>query len=713
MKALDPTLIKHATILTEDNFYKLGRCKYEGKFSCTLKIFKTSSIPTRETCQKLMEDFNSRILAANPHPSLLQYLGSGLTSSNNLVCLMELVLGEDLFSLLSRKSDPGLLAPEARIKLASDISSGVAFLHSQGILLRNLNSRAILIDQDEGLTPKISNLFEYGILDAIQSQTVIANSVLFYWKAPEDKERSYSSGSREGDLYSLGIVLWEIAAQELPLKLQVPRPTSDEISKFKVSEPGYTSIVGSLLDHTPARRCAAAEVKASLEALIERNPLPASSEPSSSLDTPISATKEPSFYPSYNYRQEELNCMVERGKALYHRGNHVEAAKLFDVPAWNGDGTAQLFLGKIHLCGKGRQRSITMASSWFERASEKGLLEAEYLFAMIHFYQLGGNIGISKPAAMGILEKLSNRGHIKASLMVAFAYESGQGAIRNLYKALKIYEGLSMIHEDPMIFYRLGQINENLALPNFGQAFEWYRRGAAEGNVHCEYQLALCYHHGRGVGEDSKKAMKWYVTAANQNHPACLYIIAHRYLKGYGLRSPDPLLAVKYYTEAASRGHVRAQQMLAHIYEKGNVIAADLKRAAYWYRKAAKLQDPYAQNNLGRFYQNGIGVDLNLARAAKLYEKAAQMGVMQAQVNYARCLELGLGIKAPNPAQAFHWYHKASEQNSPHAQFKLGHCYQRGIGTAPSTDRALDLYRKAANSGYHRAIDKLKQLALG
>jgi len=43
---------------------------------------------------------------------------------------------------------------------------------------------------------------------------------------------------------------------------------------------------------------------------------------------------------------------------------------------------------------------------------------------------------------------------------------------------------------------------------------------AEQGNVDAQYILGVCYQYGDGVGKDEKKAVEWYMKAAEQGDQA-------------------------------------------------------------------------------------------------------------------------------------------------------------------------------------------------
>ena len=63
--------------------------------------------------------------------------------------------------------------------------------------------------------------------------------------------------------------------------------------------------------------------------------------------------------------------------------------------------------------------------------------------------------------------------------------------------------------------------------------------------------------------------------------------------------------------------------------------------------------------------------------------------------------------------KAVRWYTQAAEQGMPRAQYLLGWCFENGKGVEKDLDRALHLYRQAAEQEYKEAVEAVKRLELG
>ena len=110
----------------------------------------------------------------------------------------------------------------------------------------------------------------------------------------------------------------------------------------------------------------------------------------------------------------------------------------------------------------------------------------------------------------------------------------------------------------------------------FGEAANWLREAAEQGDPAAQFNLGMLYETGQGVPQNYAEAVKWY-------------------------------------RESAERGYPAAQFNLGVFYETGQVVPQDYAEAAKWYLAAAEQELADAQCNLGLCYQTGRGVEQNTA----------------------------------------------------------------------------------------------------
>jgi mitogen-activated protein kinase kinase kinase 9 len=160
------------------------------------------------------------------HPNIVMFLGACTKSPGNLVIVLEYCKNNSLWALLQNHNIP--LPWEKRVSIAIDIAKGMQYLHgfSTPVLHRDLKSLNILLDAN--LTPKIADFGWTRIL----AEKMTLKVGTFQWMAPEViKTKSYTE---KADIYSYGIILWEIASREAPYKTLNGYQVSVEVVERKL-----------------------------------------------------------------------------------------------------------------------------------------------------------------------------------------------------------------------------------------------------------------------------------------------------------------------------------------------------------------------------------------------------------------------------------------------------------------------------------------------
>ncbi len=149
---------------------------------------------------------------------------------------------------------------------------------------------------------------------------------------------------------------------------------------------------------------------------------------------------------------------------------------------------------------------------------------------------------------------------------------------------------------------------------------------AQQGDRVAQYELAVRYADGRGVGRDAKMAAQWFEKAAAQGLAPAQYRLGSLYEKGVGV-DRDYARARMYYQQAAEAGNARGMHNLAvMLAEGGDGGKPDYPAASDWFRKAAELGVRDSQFNLAILYARGLGVGQSLTQSYLWFSAAAAQG---------------------------------------------------------------------------------------
>ncbi|KNC45910.1 TKL protein kinase [Thecamonas trahens ATCC 50062] len=155
------------------------------------------------------------VLGKLRHPNILLFIATCLDLTRPLIVTEYMERGT-LTELLA--DDQVSLSMSTKISLAADVARGMAYLHGicPPIVHRDLKSPNVLVSgTGERLLAKVS---DFGFSRSLSSASVMATTTGSpRWMAPEVILSATAEGySHKVDVYSFGIVLWEILARQLP-----------------------------------------------------------------------------------------------------------------------------------------------------------------------------------------------------------------------------------------------------------------------------------------------------------------------------------------------------------------------------------------------------------------------------------------------------------------------------------------------------------------
>lgn len=153
----------------------------------------------------------SAIMARLRAPNIVQFYGYCVSPRYCLV--MEYMPKGSLFGLLHSKES---LDWSVRYRLVTDMACGLAFLHADKILHRDIKSLNVLLD--ENFKAKLSD-FGLSRIKSETKSTIKASGMVgsLPWMAPEFSQRR-AVYTQKSDVYSLGMTFWEVASRKIPFQ---------------------------------------------------------------------------------------------------------------------------------------------------------------------------------------------------------------------------------------------------------------------------------------------------------------------------------------------------------------------------------------------------------------------------------------------------------------------------------------------------------------
>ena len=145
------------------------------------------------------------------HPNIITYYGHVIIP-NYLVIVTEYVSNGSLSDYLKRNKN---LPLDLKLKWAIQAVRGIKYLQEKHILHRDIKSSNFLITSDNNL-----KICDFGIAKDLTTTTTTSNTKgTIRWLAPEAYSfTSNSIVSPKADIFSFGIVLWELETGEVPYK---------------------------------------------------------------------------------------------------------------------------------------------------------------------------------------------------------------------------------------------------------------------------------------------------------------------------------------------------------------------------------------------------------------------------------------------------------------------------------------------------------------
>ncbi|PKC74018.1 kinase-like protein [Rhizophagus irregularis] len=639
-----------------------------------------------------------------------------------------------------------------KLGLALQLTSAVSYLHDKNIIHCDLHANNILISKN-GI-----KLADFGLSKKIAERSSNASKILGV--IPYVDPKSFNNDnyllSKKSDVYSVGVLLWQISSGREPFKdkgfdydLRLVMSINDGLREkiIEGTPVEYSKLYTECWKNEPDERPDMQQVVSILKTMFEN-------EENCSLENLINDSLI-SLNTSTNDENESFiiefeNDLIVNGQTVDELIEYIinkhDLGFAFDqiqqmlqlnkttenLINWllNNQYKAQYkwFLGLFYyydIDTEDTEENSSKALKLFSRASEDNFSLAQIYLGKC--YNDGEETEQSKYLAFTWYQKSVENGSILGQFYLGYCYEFGIGTKKNENKSVYWYQKAA----------NNGNITAKLYLANcyrFGKgvkkdevkAFNYYKSLARQKIADAQQQLGNYLYNGIGTEIDEVKALYWYKKAITNGNVIAKEIIKKYYnikikknnlslnyiilffksLHQLGLYFIGKILLMdtnfrksfNYFQKAAEKENKFAQYILGDFYKNGNYVKKNIRKAFELYQKSAKQGYKYAQFQLGYYYDYGIGIDINRVKAFKLYKLAAEKGHNIAQNNLGMLYLRGEGTEK-DLNTAVYWFQKAAKNDESYAQNNLGLCYELGLGINKDEIKAFEYYKKSAENG--------------
>jgi tRNA A-37 threonylcarbamoyl transferase component Bud32/tetratricopeptide (TPR) repeat protein len=168
------------------------------------------------------------------HPHIVRVFDMGVTEDGAPFIVMEFIEGRPLDEILRVGSGDDQLTRPQRIRLFRHVCEAVSFAHQRGVLHRDLKPSNIRIDQHGN-----AKVLDFGLAKSLENGLTadpaftrtggVLGSVAY--ASPEQLTGEESAVDVRSDVYSLGVLLYQLITNELPI--DVSGSLADAVSRVR------------------------------------------------------------------------------------------------------------------------------------------------------------------------------------------------------------------------------------------------------------------------------------------------------------------------------------------------------------------------------------------------------------------------------------------------------------------------------------------------
>lgn len=228
--------LEHTEVIGQGFYGSVYKVKH--KYTNQVMVMKEMRRVTKEAKLTFLKEV--QLLKSLNHPNILQFIGILYREGKMLNLITEYADGGTLRKIIKNKAYS--FPWEVRVSMARDLASGMNYLHKEGIIHRDFNSKNCLLRKDLtalvadfGLA-RVFNPSSEGTDGSTNTSSIKRRMTVVgtpYWMAPEMlRGEEYDE---KVDVFSFGIVLCELIARVKADPDEMPRTTNFGLDHVKFS----------------------------------------------------------------------------------------------------------------------------------------------------------------------------------------------------------------------------------------------------------------------------------------------------------------------------------------------------------------------------------------------------------------------------------------------------------------------------------------------
>jgi len=207
------SLVLH-NIIGEGGGSKVWKGGWNGTF-VAVKVLKVDPCMGRDALRSFVQE--AKMLSQIRHPSICAFIGTCMQQGFPAIVL-EYMHGGSLHDLLHNRTHacegdeetPLPIAARLLSRISLEVATGVAYLHDSGVIHRDVKAANVLLDEKQH-----AKVTDFGISTNFGVEHT-AETGTYRSMAPE--VISHQKYDYKCDVYSFGVLLWEIVHQQIPFE---------------------------------------------------------------------------------------------------------------------------------------------------------------------------------------------------------------------------------------------------------------------------------------------------------------------------------------------------------------------------------------------------------------------------------------------------------------------------------------------------------------